>query len=293
MRWRQVAAARGVPTSRPPVPFLSLCDLRSGAMLEFKLGFVRLGRDPGCELRIEGEGAGVVSSLHAQFGDRAGAWVLEDLFSRNGTLVDGSPVPPGRGVPITEGQVVQLGRTGPQFRVMRTTQRMTAATLVEAQLDNGAVAVLQQWQASGPHAATPALDGHPIDDDGTHRTPAELPPAVPATPHDETPWLELELDDRTSRFTLTSRSARIGRSPACELIIPEAAHSPVSRVHAELAVRPDGSVLVVDAGSTHGTYVNGERVELARALAAGDTITLGRSGPAMTVRAVRGQARRS
>lgn len=272
------------------MPYLSLCDLRTGAMLEFKLGFVRLGRDPGCELRVEGDAAGVVSSLHAQFGDRGGSWMLEDLFSRNGTLLDGSPVPPGRGVAITEGQVVQLGRTGPQFRVMRTTQRVTAATLVEAPLDNGAVAVLQQWQASGPHASVARVSGDggvlptvamPVTD-----TPDELPVTLP--PSAEHPWLELVLADRETPFILTRRSARIGRSPSCELIIPEAPQSPVSRVHAELAVRPDGSVLVVDAGSTHGTYVNGERVELARALAVGDVITLGRTGPQLTVRALRG-----
>lgn len=269
------------------MPYLSLCDLRSGAMLEFKLGFVRLGRDPGCELRIEGDAAGVVSSLHAQFGDRGGLWYVEDLFSRNGTLVDGSPVPPGRGVRVGEGQVVQLGRTGPQFRVMRTAQRVTAATLVEAPLDNGAIAVLQQWQASGPHAPVPTAS---IDD--AMPLPAETPESLPVSerpaPTEAQPWLELELADRASVFQLVTRSARIGRSPVCELIIPEAPHSPVSRVHAELAVRPDGSVLVVDAGSMHGTYVNGERVELARPLAAGDVITLGRTGPTLAVVGVRG-----
>lgn len=286
------------------VPYLSLCDLRSGAMLEFKLGFVRLGRDPGCELRVEGDGANVVSSLHAQFGDRGGRWFLEDLFSRNGTLLDGQTVTPGRGVSVTEGQVVQLGRTGPQFRVMRTTQRMTTATLVEAQLDGGAVAVLQQWHGSGPQtalspeAAQAALAGLP------HAHLADAPPPPPAAaaepeaapevaPSDDVPWLTLTLADREGAFSLTTRSARIGRSAMCDVVIPESTQSPVSRVHAELAVRPDGSVLIVDSGSTHGTYVNGDRVELARALEPGDVITLGRSGPALTVRSVRGREARA
>jgi pSer/pThr/pTyr-binding forkhead associated (FHA) protein len=271
-------------------------------MLEFKLGFVRLGRDPGCELRVEGDGSTVVSSLHAQFGDRGGRWFIEDLFSRNGTLVDGQTVTPGRGVVVTEGQVVQLGRTGPQFRVMRTTQRMTTATLVEAQLDGGAVAVLQQWHGSGPQtamspeAAQAALAGLP-QAHLADAPPPEAPPHSDAAPEPsvpaptDAPWLTLNLDDRDSTFALTTRSARIGRSAMCDVVIPEATQSPVSRVHAELAVRPDGSVLVVDSGSTHGTYVNGERVELARALEPGDVITLGRSGPALTVRTVRGRER--
>lgn len=297
------------------VPYLSLCDLRSGATLEFKLGFVRLGRDPGCELRVEGDGSGVVSSLHAQFGERGGRWYLEDLFSRNGTLLDGQAVTPGRGVGVTEGQVVQLGRTGPQFRVMRTTQRMTSATLVEAQLDTGAVAVLQQWNASGanaavsPEAAQAALAGLPkaqladmpaLPDAAPPSTDTAGAGGAPPGASDQgggadgaaaadAPWLTLVLADGVTPFALTTRSARIGRSPMCDVVIPEAPQSPVSRVHAELAVRPDGSVLVVDSGSTHGTYVNGERVELARALRPGDQITLGRTGPALAVRTVRGR----
>ncbi len=242
-------------------------------MLEFKLGFVRLGRDPGCELRVEGDGAAVVSSLHAQFGERQGRWFLEDLFSRNGTLLEGTLVPPGKGVPVVEGQVVQLGRTGPQFRVMRTSQRLTAATLVEATLDSGAVAVLTNWQAntSGEQSSVTTGEQAPAAD-----AMADEPAGVPDV------WMTLALPDGES-YNLTGRSARIGRSAACEIVVGNDTNSVVSRVHAELAVRPDGSVLVVDAGSTHGTYVNSDRVELARVLVEGDRITLGRGGPSLQV----------
>lgn len=242
-------------------------------MLEFKLGFVRLGRDPGCELRVEGDGAAVVSSLHAQFGERQGRWFLEDLFSRNGTLLEGTLVPPGKGVPVVEGQVVQLGRTGPQFRVMRTSQRLTAATLVEATLDSGAVAVLTNWQATNSGEQPPLATGE--------TEPAEEPDADTAE-SGPTIWMTLALPD-AEPFALTGRSARIGRSVACEIVVGNDTNSVVSRVHAELAVRPDGSVLVVDAGSTHGTFVNGERVELARVLVVGDHIVLGRGGPTLQV----------
>jgi pSer/pThr/pTyr-binding forkhead associated (FHA) protein len=242
-------------------------------MLEFKLGFVRLGRDPGCELRVEGDGAAVVSSLHAQFGERQGRWFLEDLFSRNGTLLEGTLVPPGKGVPVVEGQVVQLGRTGPQFRVMRTSQRLTAATLVEATLDSGAVAVLTNWQATTSSEQSSVTTG---ESDAATDAAADDAPPEPAV------WMTLALPEGEP-FALTGRSARIGRSAACEIVVGTDANSVVSRVHAELAVRPDGSVLVVDAGSTHGTFVNGERVELARVLVVGDSITLGRGGPSVQV----------
>ncbi|MFH2009566.1 MAG: GGDEF domain-containing protein [bacterium] len=47
----------------------------------------------------------------------------------------------------------------------------------------------------------------------------------------------------------------------------------VSRIHCRLEKREDGSVVLRDAGSTNGTYVNGDRVE-ERVLADGDKIQI-------------------
>ncbi len=65
-------------------------------------------------------------------------------------------------------------------------------------------------------------------------------------------------------------SARIGRSSACDLVLPDDA---VSRRHAEIALR--GGVCVVrDLGSCNGTWVNGRSVQRAR-LRRGDKLQLG------------------
>lgn len=49
---------------------LSLCDMRTGAVRQIDADELRLGRDPDCELVVEGEGAGVVSG----FRGRAATW---------------------------------------------------------------------------------------------------------------------------------------------------------------------------------------------------------------------------
>src|SRR3954451_21542633 len=66
------------------------------------------------------------------------------------------------------------------------------------------------------------------------------------------------------------RSARIGRSSGCDLVL---ADDSVSRRHAEVALR--GGVCVVrDLGSCNGTWVNGRPVQRVR-LRGGDVLQLG------------------
>lgn len=50
---------------------------------------VSIGRDPGCDLVLEGLGA---SRRHALLQPSAGGWTLQDLGSANGTLVEGQPI---------------------------------------------------------------------------------------------------------------------------------------------------------------------------------------------------------
>jgi hypothetical protein len=63
----------------------------------------------------------------------------------------------------------------------------------------------------------------------------------------------------------------VGRSRACELRLEVPS---VSRVHAEIDLSPDGAVLC-DMGSSHGTYVDGRRLEDSVRLAPGMRIDLG------------------
>ena len=67
------------------------------------------------------------------------------------------------------------------------------------------------------------------------------------------------------------QSLRIGRSPACDILLDDAS---VSRRHAVIIHR-GGRAVLLDDRSLNGVFVNGERVEW-RVLADGDEIVVGR-----------------
>jgi diguanylate cyclase (GGDEF)-like protein len=66
---------------------------------------VEIGRDPGCELPLHDDN---VSWRHARVEDRGGEWVVVDLGSTNGTLVNGAA---NTGGTLRVGDRVFLGRT--------------------------------------------------------------------------------------------------------------------------------------------------------------------------------------
>ena len=71
--------------------------------------------------------------------------------------------------------------------------------------------------------------------------------------------------------------ASLGRAPNNDVVIPD---SSISRTHAVIKTRDDGTFLMLDAGSSNGTLVNGKNV-LVRGhgapteLKAGDSVRLG------------------
>jgi len=64
----------------------------------------------------------------------------------------------------------------------------------------------------------------------------------------------------------------LGRATGADFIVDAGL---VSRVHCRFTVLPDGSLEVRDLESTNGTFVNGNKIDVAR-LSAGDRIGAGR-----------------
>jgi predicted component of type VI protein secretion system len=80
----------------------------------------------------------------------------------------------------------------------------------------------------------------------------------------------VELQPLPGRRIEVRDGATVGRHD-CDIIID---HPQVSRRHAILHVR-DGALVIEDAGSRNGTFVNDERVDAPRELAEGDLVRIG------------------
>ena len=72
-------------------------------------------------------------------------------------------------------------------------------------------------------------------------------------------------------FKLTNPEMVIGRSSEADISLND---DGISRRHAKIVVRPDGSVNIVDLGSTNGTFFNGDRFDV-HPLRDGDKIQIG------------------
>lgn len=85
--------------------------------------------------------------------------------------------------------------------------------------------------------------------------------------------LVIETGGQQHKVAVRGSPFTIGRSQDCDAVIPDFR---ISRVHARLMTE-NGESFVEDAGSRHGTFVNGQRCQRAR-LKPKDEITLGIPG---------------
>jgi len=86
------------------------------------------------------------------------------------------------------------------------------------------------------------------------------------------PWGQLIGVDGEDAYHLTDNRMSIGRAYECDITIARAA---VSRQHL-LVIRSRGGYQVADLGSSNGTYVNGERVDIGPTpIVPGDNIVIG------------------
>jgi pSer/pThr/pTyr-binding forkhead associated (FHA) protein len=88
------------------------------------------------------------------------------------------------------------------------------------------------------------------------------------------PGRYLAVDDGQEIVMIALRPGmtRIGRSATADIAFDDGG---LSRRHAVVMTRTDGSAEVLDDGSLNGTFVNGERVRR-QVLAHGDVLTVGR-----------------
>ncbi len=233
------------------MPYLKVRNARSGDVFEFEGEEVRIGRAPDLELTLEGEGSEVVSGNHARLAFRDGMWVLEYMGSTNGTFLDEERLTVGQSVSIATGSVVGFGGAGPRFHVEAAAEQKLVPTVVERRL------------AVSPDDRTVPMDGLKIK-------------------------IVLREDRTGDVVTAEGVRLRIGRGRECELRPVQEGDTTVSRVHAEIVLRPDGAIVIRDAQSRNGTSVNGNQLEAEQELREGDYIVLGNEGPHLVVTGLEG-----
>jgi pSer/pThr/pTyr-binding forkhead associated (FHA) protein/S1-C subfamily serine protease len=244
------------------MPHLKLLEKGSQKSYRIESAEVVVGRDPSVGIVLEGDASKTVSGRHARFFMEDGKWFVEDVGSRNGTYIGTRKLEPGARHQLTPGDTIGLGLTGTQFSVEEAVGRGYAATMLE------------------PAPAVPVPSG---------TVPMRRSEALKVGIHDpggvqtrDEARIILRHIHTGGRMVGQSDRVTIGRALECLIRVEGEAATSVSRTHAEIVVL-GGKACIRDAGSRHGTFVNGKKIDASVPLNHGDLLMLGPGGPTFTV----------
>ncbi|MFD5119469.1 FHA domain-containing protein [Streptomyces sp. NPDC058385] len=207
-----------------------------------------VGRDPLSDIVIDDAR---VSWHHAVLRPVDDHWSLEDEDSTNGTYTGGRRIHESG---VGPGTVIRFGHPA-----------------------DGPRAVLVGHEPPPP-PPRPMTDH--LSDQVPDRIPDHVLDQVSATRHAPERPSSVSMPGATGTFRqpttvrpLPARTVHLGRSADNDLVVDDLT---VSRRHAELRARPDGTYEIVDLGSHNGTYLNGTPVSRAR-VSPGDIVGIGHS----------------
>ena len=282
------------------MPRIVLKDLETEKTHSVPDAEAMLGRDPACAVVADGPNSKVVSGNPARIFSQDGTWWIEDI-SRNGTVLDDERLRKRERHAIKVGQVVGLGDSGPRYRVLSLEARRVAETMMEpaaapaipAEPVRASTTPLKQAGSQEPVAPRNAPAPAPVVEPATAamrrseaiRAGLSLPEEVTEPMAPSPDWIVhvmLRETHTNQRWDVRSDVVKIGRSPECLVQIAPEQGASVSRVHAEITLA-NGGVIVRDAGSRNGTYVNGKRLAAPHDVRKNDLIMLGAGGPTFSV----------
>ncbi|MGB8297359.1 MAG: FHA domain-containing protein [Polyangia bacterium] len=186
-----------------------------------------------------------VSEQHARLSRGEKSWLVADLESANGTLLNGRRLTPFVPQALSVGDVLRLASVDLVFEG-------------EGALDQGTGGQGAQFESTATLARRLVSDLF-----GTSR-PAEVARVVVR---------DGPAQGRELRLEAAGRRYLVGRGTGCNLVVPD---DDISREHAEFARRWDG-VFVRDLDSKNGVVLRGERLAGERRLSDGDVLRLGQT----------------
>ena len=200
---------------------------------------VLLGRERDNDILLDTD---LASRYHAELRLERGRAYLLDRGSMNGTSVNGQKI--WGLAPLHDGDLLEIG--GQRFRYGDL-----------------------RPQAGSARTATPHEGA-----EGEQTGETAALPAVVAAPPQPVFIGQLMLNGGPGAgqvFALNKAILTIGRSEACDIVIPDAS---ISRQHAQI-IRQEMGWYVQDLGSRNGTSRNGQRLSAPQRLEDGDTLTIG------------------
>ncbi|NML55522.1 FHA domain-containing protein [Streptomyces sp. R302] len=219
----------------------------------------RVGRDPTSDIVLTDART---SWHHAVLRAAGGQWTLADEDSTNGTFADGVRVRLPR--VVGPGTVLRFGHPQDGPRALLTTPP-------------GEPVPPPPPAPPPPPERRPAADGDQATPPGSSAiaADAELVRESPALPAGVSrPGATGTFRRPTAVRPLPEHRVRIGRAPDNDVVVADLV---VSRHHAELLARPDGTYWIHDLGSHNGTFLNGRAVVGPERVTADDIVGIGRS----------------
>ena len=220
----------------------------------FSGNIVRFGRDPkDCQISFDSSQFPMVSRKHAELRLQNELWILHDLNSTYGTLLNGQKIAQPQTVSV--GSSMQFGANGPILCVLRI---------------EGAEQQPQQSQQSYATATPPRVQNPP---------PQNVP--RPNQPPTQAPQLDFVGGGTSGHqpFKISKNSIWLGRDPQGDIVL-DADAVMVSRKHAEIR-QENGDFTLYDNGSFNGTLVNEQRISTPTPLYHKDEVQLGMGGPVL------------
>lgn len=251
---RMVAATAKPSGPKPPTAATGgrLVCLTDGR--EYTIGSTPLvfGREAGCDIVVPNKD---VSRRHAEIFVSPQGYVLVDS-STNGTFVNGDRIEAQR--ILARADVIKIGDHDFRFYADKAADVPAAAAvpMVAPPPPAGAEERLSQTMHGGP-VPTPSTPKPTVRASG---------PSVPLAT-----FMVRSGILKGQRLTVRVPVVNIGRADYNDLVIPD---DSVSSAHAKLQ-RREGVWVVVDNGSTNGTWVDGERIQAEALLGPGTIVRFG------------------